>query len=658
MKKKKSNNKFINIALPIKINSTFLYQIPDGMDIEDILYKRVMVNFNGRLLRGYAISEGEYTDKFEVKEILKILDKQIVIKNKMIDFAKWLSSYYFAGLGEVLSIMIPKGLKSADEEEKINFIPKKNKLTDLQENIYNNINNDIKKGVKKFYLYGITGSGKTEIYIKIIEDILEKGQSVIFLVPEITLSYQTLERLKERFGLLCAVLHSNLKGSIRFREYLRLFNNKAKIAIGPRSALFAPLDNIGLIIIDEENESSYKSEESPRYHARTAAQFLVQKNNSLLILGSATPSIESWYFAKKDFIKLYILNERYGGALLPEINIIDNSKQKTNTNLTLPMIQEINERLKKKEQVVLLQNRRGFANFIKCKKCQFILKCPRCDMSLTYHKSKNICICHHCGYHINLPDNCPLCKEKSLLRIGAGTQRIEDEISTTFSFAKVKRMDYDSLKNEYDLLKLFKDIEDGNIDILVGTQMIAKGLHFPKIKFVGIVNADILLNIPDFKSAERTFSLITQVAGRAGRVGEKGSVMIQTMNPDHYAIIAAKNSNFEEFYEKEIKFRKVLEMPPFKRLLRLVIRGKNEEKTIDDINKLSEIFKKNKDKNVTILGPAPCLMTKINNNYRYQILLKSKNIKLLQDIVKNVLNNFNLKNRNYLEIDVDPVDLF
>ncbi len=656
--KKNINNKYINIALPVKIDSTFLYQIPDDMNIVDILFKRVLVNFNGRLLRGYAISQGEYTDKFEVKKITKVLDKRVVIKDKMIEFAKWISSYYFAGIGEVLSIMIPKGLKSAGEEEIIEFIPKKNKLTNLQESIYNNINIDIKNGIKKFYIYGVTGSGKTEIYIKIIEDILKKGQSVIFLVPEITLSYQTLERLKERFGSLCAVLHSNLKGSIRFREYLRLFDNKAKIAIGPRSALFAPLDNIGLIIIDEENESSYKSEESPRYHARTAAFFLARQNNSLLLLGSATPSTESWYFAKINFIKLYILNERYGGALLPEINIIDNSKEKTKTNLTLPLIQEINERLKKKEQVVLLQNRRGFANFIKCKNCQFIIKCPRCEISLTYHKSKNICICHHCGYHINLPENCPECNEKSLLRIGAGTQRIEDEISTTFSFAKVKRMDYDSLKNEFDLLKLFKDIENGNIDILVGTQMIAKGLHFPKIKFVGIVNADILLNIPDFKSAERTFSLITQVSGRAGRVGERGAVMIQTMNPDHYAIIAAKNNNYEEFYEKEIKFRKILEMPPFKRLLRLVIRGKNEEKVIDDINRLSETFNKNKDANVTILGPAPCLMTKINYNYRYQILLKSKNIKLLQDIVKHVIKNLNLKNKNFLEIDVDPVDLF
>ncbi len=658
MKNNKSIIKYINVALPVKINSTYLYKIPENLDIQEVLYKRVMVNFNGRLLRGYAVSKGKYTDKFEIKPIIKVLDKRSVLKDKMIEFAEWIADYYFAGIGEALSVMVPKGIKPAEEDNEKNFAPKTNKLTTLQDKIYQNINADIKKGEKRFYLYGVTGSGKTEIYIKIIEDVLNKGKSIIFLVPEITLSYQTLERLKEKFGSLCAVLHSNLKGSVRVREYLKLFDNKAKIAIGPRSALFAPLENIGLIIIDEENESSYKSEENPRYHARTAAQFLAMQNNCLLILGSATPSTESWYFAKKDFFKLYSLKERYGGAELPEISIIDNSKFTTTTNLTLPLIQEINERLKKKEQVVLLQNRRGFANFIKCKECQNIIKCPKCEISLTYHKLKNNCICHHCGYHIILPEKCPECGETKLMQIGAGTQRIEDEIAKTFSFAKIKRMDYDSLKSEFDLKNLFKDIEKGNIDILVGTQMIAKGLHFPKIKFVGIVNADILLNIPDFKSAERTFSLITQVSGRAGRVGEKGSVMIQTVNPDHYAICAAKNGNYEKFYNKEINFRKALEMPPFLRLLRLIIRGNNEDKIVEDINNLFNKIKNCQNKDIQILGPAPCLITKINNNYRYQILLKSKKIKTLQDLVKNAIKDFNIKSKNYLEIDVDPVDLF
>ena len=650
--------KVINVALPVKINSLFLYSIPDNMGLEEILGKRILVNFHGRFLRGYAVSEGQYTDKFTIKPIIRVLDKRIVFRKETVDFAKWIADYYFAGIGEVLSIMIPKGLRPALNEEDTNFSPKINALTPLQENIYNNIKNDITKGNKKFYLYGITGSGKTEIYIKLIEDVLNNGKNVIFLVPEIALSYQTLERLKQSFGSLCAVLHSNLKTSIRFREYLRLYDGTAKIAIGPRSALFAPMQNIGLIIIDEENEGAYKSEESPRFHTRTAAQYLAIQNNAILILGSATPSIESWYYAKKGFFKLYCLMQRYGGAVLPDIEIIDNSQFTVKKNLSLPLIKEINERLQNKEQVVLLQNRRGFANFIKCNSCKNIIVCPKCNISLTYHKSKNKLICHHCGYNIILPLTCPVCNEKKLLQIGAGTQRIEDEISSTFNFAKVQRIDYDSLRSKFDYREVFNRIEKGEIDIIVGTQMIAKGLHFPKIKFVGIVNADIILNIPDFKAAERTFALITQVAGRAGREGKKGYVMIQTLNPDHYSIVSAKNGDYEGFYEHEIEFRKLLGMPPFSRLLRLVIRGKNEEKVTDDIVRLGHKLKENNSDKIQILGPAPCLFSKINNNYRYQILLKAKRIQALQEIVKRTLNNFSVYSKNYLEIDVDPIGLF
>ena len=647
----------INVALPIKINSFFVYGLPENAQIEDIIGKRVLVNFNGRLIRGFAVSEGKYTSKFKIKPISKIIDNRVVVKDRLIKFAEWIADYYFAGIGEVLSLMVPRGIKPAPDDDLIKKKPKVNKLTNSQQDVYEKINNDIKTGQKRFYLYGVTGSGKTEIYVKLIEDTIEKGKSVIFLVPEIALSYQTLKRLQERFGSLCAVLHSNLKGSLRLREYFKLFDGKAKIAIGPRSALFAPLDDVGLIIIDEENEGAYKSEESPRFHARTAALFLQGLHDCILIMGSATPSIESWFHAKKGYFKLYSLLERFGGALLPEITVIDNSSFLIKKNLSLPLTNEINERLQKKEQIVLLQNRRGFANFIKCKSCGDIISCPKCEISLTYHKTKNKLICHHCGYQIDFPLKCPKCNDDKLLKIGAGTERIEDEISATFKFANIKRMDYDSLKNEKDMTALFHEIENGNIDILVGTQMIAKGLHFPKIKFVGIINADLILNIPDYKASERTFSLITQVAGRAGRVGEKGSVMIQTMNPDHYTIIAAKNNSYEEFYKKEIEHRYILGMPPFTRLLRLVLRGRNEEKIKEDIAGLAKIIQKKSDKKIQILGPAPCLFFKINNNYRYQILLKSKKISNLQEIIKKALSEIKINSKNYLEIDVDPSGL-
>ena len=440
---------------------------------------------------------------------------------------------------------------------------------------------------------------------------------------------------------------------------MRLFKGEAKIAIGPRSALFAPLSNLGLIIIDEENEGAFKSEESPRFHARTASLFWANYNKALLVLGSATPSIESYYYATNNFFKLYSIKERFGGAYLPEIKIIDNSKNFNSEKfLSFEMTSEINKRLQNKEQIVLLQNRRGFSNIIKCLDCNSQILCPRCNLSLTYHKSKEKLICHHCDYKIDFPEVCPSCKSKRLIKIGAGTQRIEDEISSVFGFARIQRIDFDSLKSEKDLKTIFKKIEEGETDIIVGTQMIAKGLHFPNIKFVGIVNADMMLNIPDFKSSERTFSLITQVAGRSGRVGEQGFVMIQTINPQHYSIICAKEHDFERFFNEEIKYRKILGFPPFYRLLRLVIRGKDENIVKKDIEKIGDVIKKFESPNFQILGPTTCSLEKINNNYRYHILLKAKKIEILQTVIRNSIKDFKISSKNNLEIDVDPNDLF
>jgi len=649
--------KYINVALPIKINSLFLYSIEEDIDLTEITGRRVLVNFNGKNIRGYAVSEGSFTNDFKIKPIKKIIDNRKIFTDDMVNFANWIADYYFAGIGEVLSLMIPKGVKPAENITGNHKNIISNKLSNIQQVIYDNIINDINNNIKKFYLYGITGSGKTEIYIKLIEYTLKQNKNIIFLVPEIAISYQTLEYLKKIFGTKCAILHSNLKGSIRLREYIRLLDNEAKIVIGTRSALFAPISNLGLIIIDEENDHSYKSEENPRFHARTAAQYLALKNDSIIILGSATPSIESWYYTKKNYFKLYLLKERYGGAELPDVEIVDNSTLITKKNISPQLASEINNRLKNNEQVVLLQNRRGFSNFIKCTDCSYIISCPRCNISLTYHKSKNKLICHHCGYKINYPDKCTKCNCEKLIKIGAGTERIEDEIAKMFSHAVIERMDRDSLKNENDYKHILKKMEKGEIDILIGTQMIAKGLHFPKIKFVGIINADLILNIPDFKASERAFSLITQVSGRAGREGKKGHVMIQTYNPDHYSITTAKNNDYETFYKKEIEYRQLMKMPPFKRLIRLVIRGVEEKRVINDINNIYNLLNNKQTKNIEILGPAPCLFTKINYNYRYQILLKSDKITSMQKLVKENIKYFTVHYKNYLEIDIDPVNL-
>lgn len=654
------NISVVKIALPLSINTLFSYAIPDGQTLENVIGRRALVNFNNRKLRGYVVEAGEYSDKYQIKPILKVVDKRAVFTTETYNLARWIADYYFAGVGEVLSMMIPKGIreKKSEPKEEVAVDPSFG-LTSSQKNIYDNINIDIQNGKKKFYLYGVTGSGKTMIYIKLIEDVLNSGKNAIFLVPEIALSYQTLQRLQERFGSLCALLHSGLSDSQRFSEYLRLLDGKARIAIGPRSALFAPVKDLGIIVIDEENESSYKSEESPRFHARTVAQYIANQNGATLLLGSATPSIESYFYSKNNFFKLYKLTERYGGAYLPEISVIDTSSFEVRKNLTFPLVDEINKRLQNKEQVVLLQNRRGFSNIVKCADCNEIITCPRCNLYLTYYKSTDKLTCRRCNYSIKLANVCPSCSGVKLIKIGAGTQRIEEEISSVFKHAKVYRMDYDSLKSEKDLKEIFERIETGDINILVGTQIIAKGLHFPNIKFVGIIDADVMLNIPDYKSSERTFALITQVAGRAGREGDKGVVMIQTVNPEHYSIIAAKENDYEKFYNEEIKYRKILDTPPFCRILRLVVRGSDESSVNKDINSLSGLLADAlSSKDVIIAGPSPCQLTKINNNYRYQIILKSKDILISQNLIKKILPLFKISSKNYLEIDVDPTDLF
>ena len=670
------DKKNVEVAIPIKLNKLFVYSIPEDMDIKDVLFRRVWVNLNNRKLKGIVIRECENNEqnsnnktKYKIKAILKVIDEKEIINESMINLAYWVASYYFSSLGEVLSMMIPSGVEypkkdisSIAESSTTPMVVNKKTLTDEQENIYKEIKKDISNDKRKFYLFGITGSGKTEIYIKLIEDTIEAGKGVIFLVPEITISYQTLFRLREVFGSTCAILHSGLSKSKRLSEYIDILNGDKKIVIGARNAIFAPVKDLGLIIIDEENEASYKSQKNPRFHARSVAIQISNNKNIPLILGSATPSLESYYFSKKGSFTLYELKNRYNNVSLPTIKVIDSSNLSQFKNMTSEMISEINSHLLKREQVVLFQNRRGYSTLIKCNECSKILTCPNCSVSLIYHRNKDKLICHHCGYSKKFKNNCPYCNKHSLIMFGAGTQRIEDEIKTIFSFANIKRLDNDSIEDEEELKEIFSDIENGKIDILVGTQIIAKGLDFPNIKFVGITNADLLLNIPDFKASERTFSLITQVAGRAGRAGGESLVMVQTMNPSHYSIVAAMESSYEKFYNEEIEYRKILKFPPFYRLAHIVVRGKNEKEVILDIVKFFSIFNENITKNgitdVELLGPSPSPLSRLNNQYRYSILLKSEKMISIRKLIGISIKDFKLTKTNKIEIDIDPQDLF
>lgn len=660
--------KYVEIALAVPLDRTFTYAVTTEQNPDNVslIGRRVLVNFHNRKLIGYVVNESDTTDStYQIKNVEKVIDEAPIFYPFMKKFADWIASYYFCSVGEALSLMIPRGIRP----KKLPVLPPRTSLpttlTPEQQAAYDGIKNDLQHGQKMFYLYGITGSGKTEVYIKLMEDTLAAGKSVIFLVPEIAMSYQTLERLQARFGNQCAVLHSGLTGSMRLGEYLRLFNGEARVAVGPRSALFAPLQDTGLIIIDEEHDNAYKSDESPRFQARSAAFHLAKMMNAAVVLGSATPSVESWFHAQKGFLRLYTLSQRYQGAMLPEVKIIDTSMLAQERILSSEMASEINRRLQNGEQVLLLQNRRGFSSCLQCSACKTVIECPRCSVNLTYHQAKKKLICHRCGYTSGIPTACPDCGEKKFKKIGAGTERVEDEVRRTFAGFELVRIDYDTVQKSKNLQETFRRISDGEIKIIIGTQIIAKGLHFPGIKFVGIINADLFLNIPDFKSAERAFALITQAAGRAGREGERGLVMVQTINPDHYAI--SIKDGFGTFYTNEIFYREATEMPPFFRLIRLVVRSADENTAKNECDKLRrlldwllETMPNQEERNsIEIMGAAPCLLTRINNNFRYHILLKSKNLQSIRKIVKQMTKKMErLPKNSYLEIDTDPTDLF
>lgn len=660
--------KYIEVALSIPLDGTFTYTVSQEQNPENqsLFGRRVLVNFHNRKLTGYVVSENyTVTSAYSIKNVEKVIDKTPIFHPFMLDFAKWIASYYFCSVGEALSLMIPRAVRPKPFVGlPVNAAPETT-LTLEQQAAYNGVKNDLQHNQKFFYLYGVTGSGKTEVYIKLMEDTIAAGKSVIFLVPEIAMSYQTLERLRARFGDLCAVLHSGLTGSTRLGEYLRLFSGEARIAIGPRSALFAPLTDTGLIIIDEEHDGAYKSDESPRFQARSAAFHLANSMNAAVVLGSATPSVESWYYAQKGFLKLYTLSQRYQGAQLPEVQIIDTSASSQERVLSSEMAAEMNRRLQNGEQILLLQNRRGFSNCLQCASCKTVIECPRCSVNLTYHRVKKKLICHRCGYTSGIPTVCPECGEKKFKKIGAGTEKVEDEVRRTFPGASLVRIDYDVVQNSKNLQEIFRRISDGEIKIIIGTQIIAKGLHFPGIKFVGIINADLFLNIPDFKSAERAFALITQAAGRAGREGERGLVMVQTLNPDHYAV--AVKDGFGAFYTNEIFYREAVGMPPFFRMIRLVVRSVDENTAKNECDKLRNLLdwlletmpNQDERKSIEIMGAAPCLLTRINNNFRYHILLKSKNLQSIRKVVRQMTKKMERLPRNsYLEIDTDPADLF
>ena len=537
----------------------------------------------------------------------------------------------------------------------------KPELTSDQETALGEILTGIRsKRFSPFLLYGVTGSGKTEIYLRAIEEVLAQGREAIVLVPEISLTPQLLSRFKDRFGENLALLHSGLGRGERHDQWRRIWKGEVKIAMGARSAIFAPFQNVGIIILDEEHDPSYKQEEKLKYHARDMAVVRAKQAEATLLLGSATPSLESFYNTEKGKFRLLNLPERIEGKPLPGVEVVDVKKEEG--LLSEKLKAALKKNIEDKKQSLLFLNRRGFANFILCPDCGLTFKCPNCSVTLTYHLKDRSLQCHYCDYRIPAPGDCPKCQGHRLQGMGIGTERLEQEIKLLFPEAQVERMDHDTTSRRRSHVQILKRLESGSTDILVGTQMIVKGHDFPNVTFVGVVSADTSLHFPDFRSSERTFQLLTQVAGRAGRGEAFGEVVIQTFNPDHYSILRAKDHDYIGFYQEEIQFRKALEYPPFSRMINFRLVGNSEKKTkglAGGMGKIGQsLLKKGYGKGIEILGPSTAPFAKMRGKFRWQMLAKGKSPQLLHQFAKDLASAMEGRMKGMgvnLDIDVDPV---
>lgn len=535
-------------------------------------------------------------------------------------------------------------------EEKIKF-----NLNEEQQKVYKEIFNFINTN-EMFLLYGVTGSGKTNVYMKVIEDVIKNNKTAILLVPEISLTPQIIKRFTSYFSNI-AVLHSGLSDGEKYDEWRKINEGKVNIVIGARSAIFAPLKNIGVIIIDEEHSQTYKQENNPRYNAIDIAKERCKYHNCPLILGSATPSLESFARAKKGVYKLLELKNRYNNNSLPKVEIIDMNKEfkKASGYFSNTLIDQIKETLERNEQVILFLNRRGYSSFLTCSSCGYVEKCPNCDISLTYHKSSNMLRCHYCGYATKRKKLCPKCQEE-FKDYGIGTEKVEEELKSLIKDAKIIRMDVDTTTTKNAHAKIINSFLEEKYNILVGTQMIAKGLDFPNVTLVGVLNADIGLNFPDFRSSETTFSLLNQVLGRSGRGNKEGKVLIQTFNPEHYAIAYTKNHDYLGFYNEEMKIRKILKYPPYYYICSIKIISKDynlaSKSSYDVVNYLKQNIK-----NEIILGPSVCNVFKLNNNYRFQIIIKYKDVNNILEYLTNIEHHYFNKKDIKVEIDFNPLKL-
>jgi primosomal protein N' (replication factor Y) len=612
----------------------------------------------------------EYKKRFALKfpnhiTILEMLSENGEMSEKELIYMTGVSS-------SNISTLIKRGLIESFEEEffrrpvsLLKATEGKFKLSDSQNKAYHEIAQNARLGFTVSLLNGVTGSGKTHIFLKLTEDILKTNKGVIVLVPEISLTSQMLNRFFSQFGDKVAILHSGLSLGERLDEWKRIKNGTATIVVGTRSAIFAPIKDLGLIIIDEEQEHTYKSEMSPRFHAKDVAKFRCAYHKAALLLSSATPSVEAYHHAVNGKYKLVTLNERYNNAALPNIITVDMRAELKNGNTSIisdTLRDEIGRNIQNNEQTILFINRRGYNSFASCRSCGYVALCPNCNISLTFHSKNNRLMCHYCGHSIENLTTCPECNEQHMRYFGSGTQKVEAELEIFFPEAKICRMDADTTVRKSSHEKIISEFSEGKFDILVGTQMVTKGLDFPNVTLVGVVAADLSLFSDDFRANERTFDLITQVVGRAGRGKTGGRAVIQTYSPENKILNLAFTQDYKDFFEQEIALRRAVVYPPFCDICQLIFDGEDEEKTLKTAdnfaNRMKELIKSDY-KNVPIigLGPNPAVIAKINNRFRFKLILKCKNNRAFREFITFLINEYHTAKANrdiYLSIDLNP----
>ncbi len=667
--------KYAEIAVGLPIDRLFHYSIPQPLAGEVAVGKRVKVPFQNKEMVGYIVGFSDTADVRETKDIIEAMESEPILNPEMLELTKWISQSYFCSWGEAIGASIPAGLKKrsldkgprrtrASGEIVVEEIPPSSPLmpTKEQKSALEVIISSIESGeFKVFLLHGITASGKTEVYLQAIHWVLKKGKGAIVLVPEISLTPQTAERFISRFGELVAVIHSKLTSARRLLEWKKLREGKARIVIGARSAVFSPLKDLGLIIVDEEHETSYKQEDVPRYHARDVAEMRARLCNCPLILGSATPSLESYRKAKRGEYKLVKLTKRIDERMMPKVKIVDMrlelaTRRKTEI-FSRMLIDAIDKTLKDGNKVMIFLNRRGFSTFVSCRKCGLTLKCKRCDSVLVYHYLDKKLLCHYCSYRLEPPEVCPKCRSSYIKYFGLGTEKVELEITRRFPYLSIARMDSDTTTKRGSHDRILGEFRRGDASIIVGTQMIAKGLDFPEVTLVGVVSADVTLNLPDFRASERTFNLLTQVAGRAGRGEKAGEVIVQTYAPDHYSILTAAKHDYEKFYEREVSSRKELLFPPFVHLAKITVRSRNDELARKVADDLAKEIGSEAARAIKIAGPAPSPIAKMRGYFRWNILLKGKDRKAICELLKKALAGFKRPSKVLIAIDVDPISM-